>query len=202
MTGECNGLALVFSLVFVGMGAFEIILGVAAWVRAESRFVQRWLVECYPSRDRADPVSRFLGLTRERSGPAALWVTRFLGPFNGTVFVIVGIYLTSYELQCGLRSVPIPPLIGPLAFRFWPPMIPFIAFAAVIGVLNSWRASLPQRVHAVLTTVLTAFCWAEAAAFHIGIEAQRWFAASVGVLVLSGIVAHLMRRSRNVTAGS
>ena len=142
-------------LVFLGppfavLGAWAFYLGVQAWRRPNSRLVQSQLVEGYPTREEADPISRFLGLTRERAGPRNVTVARFLGPFNGSIFVLVGCWMTYTGLTCGptypsLVSA-IRPLIGPLAFRFHPAMLVWVGLAVLISSMSAWRQNVTARI--------------------------------------------------------
>jgi hypothetical protein len=89
---------------FALVGAFLLYLGVMVWIRPNSSLVQRLIVNGYPAREQAGPVSRFFGLTRECAGVINLWLFRLLvGPVNGTVFFCAGIWVTFNQILCGLQ---------------------------------------------------------------------------------------------------
>lgn len=185
-------------LVFLGppfavLGAWAFYLGVQAWRRPNSRLVQSQLVEGYPTREEADPISRFLGLTRERAGPRNVTVARFLGPFNGSIFVLVGCWMTYTGLTCGptypsLVSA-IRPLIGPLALRFHPTMLVWVGLAVLISSMSAWRKSVTARIVWLILGTIWAVAAYEAAWFHVGTMANRWGVIAFGLPIVVSAVA-------------
>lgn len=189
MIGQCPGVLLVMGLFFAGMGLFTIALAVATWLYPNSSFVERNVYARYRPRAEADAISRFLGLTREQAGPMNLWSTRLIGPFFGAAFFMVGVALTSSEVRCAIDYHQFPPLIGPLEFRFWPPMTAFMAVAVVIGASRAWRRSPLELTLTLLWSACWSFAAGEAAAFHTGVQAERWGAIAVVVFVFGALAA-------------
>ncbi len=188
MTQPCEGVLLVMGPFMAGVGLFTIAVAVATWLYPRSRFVEQNLYARYPPRAEADPVSRFFGLTREQAGPMNLWTTRIVGPFAGVGFFMFGVALTSSAVRCAADYHQIPSLVGPVEFRYWPPMIAFMAVAVLIGAFRAWRRSPSELALTVLGMACWSFAAAEAAAFHTGIQAERWGAVAV-VLFALGVPA-------------
>ncbi len=196
----CNVTDLLKDLFFVFVGGFALVLGIAAWRKPNSPFVQGLVGDRYPTRAEADPISRLMGWTREKAGPTNLNVWRILGPLNGTIFLIVGCHMTASWLRC--RSIQLPdyrPLLGPLEFRFWPPTILFMAFAGVIGFMNSWKKGILIASVSILGAVLLAFAGGEAAGFHVGIQADRWGALAGIFAIVFWLIGFLPGAQNNST---
>lgn len=175
---DCTQPGALLGPAFAAVGGFAFYLAFEAWRRPDSRFVQKWLVEFYPTRAEADPITRFLGFTRERSGNRNLYGFRIFGLLFGPVFFIVGCYMTIDAVACGL-FIPhfgaiVRPLFGPLGFRFNPIMFPFIAIAVLITISNTWRSSRWVRILVPIGAALWATSGFEAAWFHTGVMAERW----------------------------
>ncbi len=106
---------------------------------------------------------------------AGHWVWKVLGPINGTVFVLVGVYMIWRTLHCQHINLGIPDVHGPLAFTWWPGIYPAIAIATFIGFSNARSVkSRPAQVIGVLGTALFGLASGEAAGFHVGIHAAQW----------------------------
>jgi hypothetical protein len=128
--------------------------------------VQGVVENAYPTYDEADPISRLLGWTRERARPGNTWAWRFIGPINGTVFLVVGVWVTISQIHCG---TPLPslsicrPLFGPLQWRTLDgfPSI-FILFAGVIGFMQGYRMHPAFRVLAILLALAFGISGSEA----------------------------------------
>jgi hypothetical protein len=139
-------------------------------------------------------VSRFFGLTKESAGSRDLGVWRVLGPLNGTIFVVVGTWITIAQIQCGFHLPDLRPLIGPVEVTYWAPSVPFIAFAMAIAVSRSYRSGIGWCIADTTLVAAFAFAAAEAAAYHIGIQANRWFALAIVPLVATGLLYWLRTR--------
>ena len=189
MVEQCPGTPLVMGLFFAAMGLFEIARAVATWLYPDSRFVERFVYAPYRPRAEADAVSRFFGWTREHAGPRNLWTERLIGPFFGAAFFMVGVALISSGVRCAIDYRQFPPLIGPLEFRFWPPMFAFMALAMVFSVLRAWQRPSLEFAFTLLAVAGWSFAAGEAAAFHTGIQAERWFTLSLMVFAVGGLAA-------------
>jgi len=173
---SCNGELLIFGPLFALVGAFTFCLGIAAWRYPNSNFIKNMLVRGYAPEETAGPISRFLGWTRENSGPVNLRVFRIVGPFVGSMFFGIGIWTTVVQLQCRAKLPDFRALIGPLEWQFWPPMILFVIIVLISGLADSWRVRLLPRSILILLFVCWSISGGEAAAFHTGMQANRWFA--------------------------
>jgi len=193
MSASCDADALRWGLIAAPIGLFCIYIGIQAWRRPNSETVKSWLVDGYPPESQADPISRFLGWTREKAGPTNINVFRILGPLNGSIFLGVGLWMIVANIGCFPR-IPYLPL-GVLRFTFWPPMIPFAAFAAVIGVMNSWRIKPVYREIEVLLSIVFGIAASEAAYYHVGAQSQRWFAVALVAAGLAALIRWLGSRS-------
>lgn len=199
---DCTITDLLRDLLFVGLGAYAVVLGIMAWRRPNSPFVQDQIVEQYPAEQEADPISRFFGWTREKAGPTNLTVSRILGPLSGSIFIIVGCYLTFTWFGCR-HIVPLDfgPLVGPLELRFWFPMIPFTAFACVIAWMNTWKKPLVTRVTTIFLTIIWGLAVGELVAFQKGIQADRWGAMVALVTVLTVLINFVLPSGVTAVAG-
>ena len=74
-------------------------------------------------------------------------------------------------------------------------MILFAAFAGAIGVMNAWRMKPVYREIEVLLSIALGVAGSEAAYYHIGVQAQRWFVAAMAAVVLAAGVRWLGSRS-------
>ena len=194
MAAGCDSGALIWGLFATPIGAFVFYLGILAWRRPQSATVKSFLIEGYPPEEQADPISRFFGWTREKAGPANVGVFRILGPVNGSIFFIVGLWLTIANLACVSKLPALRLPLGPLHFTFWAPMVPFVAVAAMIGFMNAWRMKPVYRELEVLLTVAFGIAGTEAAAYHVGVQAQRWGLAAAVFAVLAAAIRWFGRR--------
>lgn len=193
---ECTTALVVMGPLLVGFGVFALYCGIMAWRRPESRFIQGQLFDRYEPEDAAGPVSRFFGLTRERAGPWNLAGWRILGPLNGTIFVVVGIWITVAQILCGFHLPDLRPLIGPVEVTYWAPSIPFIGFAMAIAVWRSYRSGIGWCIADTILVAAFAFAASEAAAYHVGIQANRWFTLAIVPLVATALLYWLRTRLR------
>jgi hypothetical protein len=192
-------------LLFMGpfamiVGGFCFYIGIMAWMRPDSDFVQGIVVGRYPTHAEADPISRFFGWTQETSGPANMMVWRLLGPLNGSIFVLVGFWVTLSGILCRAPLPDLRPLLGPLEWRPWAPGWFFIAFCIFIGVQRAYSMRPVLRELTVLTALLIGVAAAEAAAFHTGIQAVRWFVLAIIPTVFLGALSLLSSRIKSKDA--
>jgi len=185
---NCDPSLSVMGPIFTLVGAFVFYLGVMAWVRPQSTIVQSTVVDRYPPAAEADPLTRFFGWTRERAGPVNLNVFRFLGPLNGSVFFVVGAWVTVHQIQCGFQFPNAGGLVGGVEFKPWAPSILFILFAAAIGFWNSYRMGLVRCSMFVLLAAAFGFAGSQSAAFHTGIQGKRWFAITMLIAVSNALL--------------
>jgi len=102
----------------------------------------------------------------------------------GLIFLITGVWLIASNVSCTAHLMDV---FG-LKFTFWPPMIPFVAVAGAIGFSNARRMRPVYRELEVLLTLAFGLAAAEGAAWHTGVQAERWFAALVVTVVLTAVV--------------
>ena len=178
------------------LGAYGLFVGALAWFRPGSPFFRRYVLYLNAPAEYADSVERLFDPERERFERNALWRARLTYPAFGVLMLAFGCWGTVTVLQCMSASAAIAALIGPLEFRFWPPMVGFIALVGLVAISALRR--YPWRVRALPAAGLTAWAFAagEAAAFHTGIQAARWAIIAFYGPVVAAAGAFLARRAR------
>ncbi len=119
---DCGGFQFLWSIGAIAMGTFTTYLAFLAWRKPESSLVKNLLVQRYPLAEEADPISRFFGLTREKTGERDFKSQRLLGLIIGPLFIIAGFVLLAYQSHCPNLSAEFTSATH-LQFRFWPPMV-------------------------------------------------------------------------------
>ncbi len=171
------------------------------WTRP--REVRASIAEGFEPWVKADDVSAFLGLTRERATGPIFSIWRILSPLLGTILALGGIWATVTEIRCGF------PLVGPIAFRSLngPEIIGLILWFLLTIIWPAWanrsnprRASVLWLVLFTLLATLAVFAGVEgeASGYHSHIQSDRWAALSLVVwatLVIIIAVAVKHRRS-------
>jgi len=180
---NCDPALSVMGPIFAIVGAFVFYLGIMAWARPQSSIVQSTLVDRYAPAAEADPLSRFFGFTRERAGSVNLNVFRFLGPLNGGVFFVVGVWVTVHQILCGFHFPNVGGLVGSVEFKPWAPSIFFVLVATAIGFWNSFRMGPVWCTIFVLLASAFGFAGSQSAAFHTGVQGERWFAIAILIAV-------------------
>jgi len=186
MDTDCAAALTLLGPLLAILGPIALYFGILCWTRPDSNIVQYLVFSRYPTDDEADPVSRFFGFTREMAGPANLLVWRLLGPLIGSVFTFVGLWITVSQIRCGFQLPEVRSILGTLSWR--DPSWIFVLFAGAIGVWNGYRMQPILRELYIVLTVAFGLAASEAAAFHTGIQADRWFAMGMLALAFSGIV--------------
>ena len=177
---------------FVGAGAFY--FGILCWTKPKSKIVQDIVFAQYAPEAKAGPINRFFGMTRESAGPAALWVWRFLGPINGSVFFVVGLWEVFGQTQCSsFHSHNMLQIFGPLEFTFWPPTFLFAFFGGASAFWSNRNSGFPWSLSFGLFGLCFGLAIGEAVGFHIGIQADRWFLVAIAVVILN-VMLYAMQR--------
>lgn len=138
------------------------LLGITAWRNPNSPLVKRWV------------------------GSSQLNRTKFLGPLIGVVFILTGAFFMTAQVEC--RSYFQIPGLMDLRWTWWPGVWPAIGVATLIGILNARKRALIVGVPQALLTVCFGVASGEAAGFHVGVYAGRWFAISMVCVGLSVVV--------------
>ena len=116
-------------------------------------------------------------------------VVRFLGPFNGTAFVLAGAYIVWGKMHCGTWNLALPNIVGPIAFSDWPGVYVATVVAAAFTFWNTrGEENLPMRLVAIAWMAFTGFATGEAAGFHTGIHAMQWGVAAFSSFALMQLV--------------
>ena len=191
---DCDAaLTLVGPLVAL-MGSVVLYVAFLAWFKPNANIVQDNLVNRYPSEQEAGPFLSDLGFTREFFGPINMFMFRLLGPLIGAVFLVVGLWVTISQIYCGGRFPDPRPLWGPLKWQHI--SFIFVIFAGLLGAWNARRIQQPVlRALCVLLIVLFGVAASEAAAFHAGIQADRWGAAAFLAAGSAGVVWFVSARA-------
>lgn len=175
MTYECTGSDWVNFLPLIG-GLFFGALAVGAWFFPNRPFMWHLLYERYPEQRDASRLQSFFGYTREEMGPVNLWSTRVIATLGALLFGGLGIgRIVSAFTVCGGLHLPFPHSIQiGIGFRYWPPMLLFIAAALGFAVYYIPKIKLNRQVLFVVLVAAWAFAGSEAAAFHVGPIANTW----------------------------
>jgi hypothetical protein len=171
---------------FTIIGSFVAYVAVLAWIKPNSSIVETFVMSRYPTEEKAGPILGDLGFTRELLAPAHLLMFRLLGPLIGIVFAAVGLWVTISQIHCR-EHFPDPRMLwGPIAWQsthFF-----FVVFTGLIGVWNARQMRPILRELYVLCALLFGVAASEAAAFHVGVQANRWGAITVIAVALSGVL--------------
>lgn len=182
-------------------GAFFLWTAFMAWFRPNSRFIQSTNFERYPTEAEANRVAQFFGYTRESMGPTALWSTRLIGSIGGLLFFSIGVIVLIGEFtQCAHPNfaVHFPNFLTGIRFRYWPPMLPFIGVAIAIAIINSLSIrTVGFRLLSIVLFAAWAVAAAEAAAFHIGADANKWGVVCIVLFAGAAFVSWRGRRNTN-----
>ena len=186
MYSNCDPALTVMGPLFLIVGSFVAYVGWLAWVNPNSNIVRAIVINRYPREEEAGPIFSDLGFTREFLGPANMLVFRLLGPLIGTLFALIGLWVTISQFHCGEHFPDLRSLWGPLKWQhisFF-----FVIIAGLIGVWNGRQMRPVLRETYMLLTVLFGVAGSEAAAYHVGIQANRWSAVAMIAVGLSGIL--------------
>lgn len=156
---NCDASLLLWGLFAFPMGLVALALGIASWRKGGASLVNRWVD---PSEHRR---------------------VRYLGPIIGTAFTFAGAAIVSGQLRCG-SYLQFPHLLN-LSWTWWPGIWAAIILGTATGI---WNARQMPPAFAMLMIVLSSLfgvAAGQAAGFHTGIYASRWF----GVVILCGILA-------------
>jgi hypothetical protein len=188
-----------WSLFAVPFGIAALFVGIGAWRDPLPAFIRRWMIDIYPLEADADSFSRFFGKTRERAEKSIL-VARLIAPLVGSVFVVVGLWLAASEVHCGAVLPNLSGIIGPLAWSPWPGMWVFVVFAVAMTAWGTRGERWYVRIAAIVFVTAWSICGGQAAGFHTGVYAKRWFVLcgllTAAVLLVSLVYYRLNRGSR------
>jgi hypothetical protein len=186
MLSDCGPAGVFAGLFFSAIGALLLVTGVQCWIRPSSALVEFLVLSRFPRTEDADPISKFFGNTREKGGVLSLYVWRFLGIFNGSVFLGAGVWLESSQVGCALQLPAVRSIVGSLSWRqpgwYW------VLFIAAIGMLNAYRLRPIFREVYLVLAIVFAVAAGETVAFHAGVQASRWFTIAAVTFALSGVV--------------
>ena len=183
---NCDPALTVVGPFFVVFGSFFAYVGLLAWIKPNSSIIRASVTERYPTEEEAGPILRDLGFTREGLGPINMLMFRLLVPPIGTLFALVGLWVTISQFHCREHFPNLRPLWGPLEWQhisFF-----FVIFAGLIGVWNGRQMRPVLRETYVLLALLFGVAGSEAAAYHVGVQADRWFAVAMVAVGLSGVL--------------
>ena len=143
----------------------------------------------------------FLHTETAAPGARRRWTWRLLGPLNGSVFVIVGLYIIWGTLNCHPLNLGIPNISGAMAVTAWPGVTPATLFAGGLGIYNARQMNAnATRVLYVLLVVAFGFAGGQAAGFHTGPHATQWGVVAFASLLLSCAVWFVDSRLRGKLA--
>jgi hypothetical protein len=165
-------------------GIFTFVLGVAAWVMPDSRFVRSLIVDIYPPRARATAIERFIGNTREQKEASGMLFGRFLMPLGGVLLFVSGAFSAAGAFRCSITGV--------FAALWGPPLLVASAVGLVVG-LFSFRLSTVRLLTNAVGTACFMFAGYEAAAFHEGVQAERWSVSTMVLFFLLAVVTTVMQ---------
>jgi len=197
MTVACSGSSVVLGLLFAITGLFAFVVGVASWIAPDSDFVQAVVVDAYPPSERAGPVARFFGRTRERAGFSAFVEARLYGPLFGALFFAAGCFIAAGSFACPSLGALATSMFAPLELRFTPVVPFFAAVAGLLGAIESFRFSTPKLVLNAVVAAGWGFAAGEAASFGGGPQTERWISVEFVLLFAFGgllIVWRLLAR--------
>ena len=192
-TGEsCDLTLILFGPLFTVCGICFAYAGFYALFKPDSTKAQNFWVNQYYPEDQADRFWRFMGRTREHAGANNLAIGRFFGPLIGTIFTCAGLWMTVSAIQCWAQPPYFRGLFRPLAWHALDATdLLFMVFGIVAGLWYGYKLRPVLRFLYALLVLLSVAAAAEAAAFHIGPQAPRWFALAVLSAALSAGVFSL-----------
>ena len=176
------------------MGAFVAYLGLLAWFKPNAEIVQDSLVNRYPSEQEAGPILSDLGFTREFLGPINMFMFKILGPVIGAVFVTVGVWVAISQVHCGEHLPDLKVLWGPLSWHRLDVLSWF--FVIGVGLIGAWNARLMRpgfRTLCILLLLLFGVAASQAAAIHVGMQANRWGAVAFLAVALVSVLSLVSR---------
>lgn len=162
----CDLSNIIWGLVEAPFGVFALIAGITAWLRPNAGIVRRFAGEI----------------------DSTLSVLRIMGPILGVFFLSVGAYGIATHIECLSRAANWLPYFD-LQFTLWWPMLVFVGFAAYIAFKNSGNIRPVFREVYFLLFIAFAVAGGEAAAWHVGLQAERWFGAAMVCVAVSYAVA-------------
>ena len=198
MNHNCGG-PWYLDVLFVGLGLFMLALGLMAWIRPESKFVQSVVFDCFEPWDSANLIDRIFGWTREKAGPQNLVATQAAAPLFGIGAIVYGTHDLVAFLGCPGHSLGIawPDFHGPLRLSSWSDVLPLTLLVGVIGVIPALRVSAPFRPIILLLSCAFGFSAAQSAGFHHGPMADKWFFLAACASVSLAIVYWIARKAAN-----
>src|SRR5579885_3002885 len=197
MVFDCTGSSLP-EFMMIAAGLSFLAIGLTAWFRPDPPLI-RWLCfQRYPDVNRADVLERALGLTRQTMGPVALWHTRIVATLGGLLFAGVGVaILVADAAQCGHLNLALhlPRLTSGIRIKFFWPMVPFAVIAFVLGLYQATKLrSLKYQLAFLALITAWALASGEAAAFHVGSDANKWAIIAFASFFVAALVAWTGRR--------
>jgi uncharacterized membrane protein YfcA len=199
-TGESCDLTLILGgPLFTVFGIFFTYAGFYALFKPDSTKAQDFWVNQYSPEAEADRFSLFMGFTREHAGRNNLALGRFFGPLVGTIFTLAGLWMTVSAIRCWAQLPYFRAIFGPLAWHSVDATyITMVILTGAAGVWTGYKVRAVLRELYVLLVLCFAVAAAQAAAFHVGPQAPRWFNVAVLSGVLSAGVLSLNRRLSRV----
>lgn len=199
MSVDCGGAGW-GGLLVAAFGLFFLWVAFMAWFRPNSRFIQRTHFDRYPREAEANRVALFFGYTRESMGPGALWSTRFIALFGGLLLAVFGVAVAVSEFsQCAHSNFAIhfPNFATGLNFKYWPPMLPFIGLACIFAIVMAMQVRpIKFKVAIAALIVLWSVAGTEAAAYHVGADANKWGIIAFMCIGAAAVVSWLGRARR------
>ena len=129
-------------------------------------------------------------------------VVRFLGPLNGSVFVLMGAYIIWGKMHCGNWNFVLPNIVVPIAFSDWPMAYVFPVVAAGSTFWNTRGVEhLPMRLLTIAWMAFTGFATGQAAGFHTGVHAMQSGVVAFSSFVLMQLVAWVLTWFENQNSG-
>lgn len=158
------------------IGLVWVAFAVGAWFFPNSPFMWRIIYERYPEERNATRLQLFFGYTREELGSFSLWSCRIIPMIGALIFGGFGLTILVLKFQqCGRLSLPIAHTLSVgVGFRYWPPMIAFVAAALIVAVAYLPKIQANRRILFFGLFLAWGFAGSEAAAFHIGPVANTW----------------------------
>ena len=163
---NCSPFLALWGPISVCMGAYALYIGIMCWLKPESKLVRGVVLRRYDATDEA--------------GRRNLQVWRLIGPLAGGAICIAGSWVTVTQLGCGLQLPVVPrnPVYDTCCSDWNPEFV---------------CMGLRWCVPVALLSAGFGFAASQAAAFHTGTQAIRWFVAAL----VCGAASSLMQWRAN-----
>ncbi len=197
MTYDCTGSDWASFVPLIG-GLFFASFAAGAWFWANTPFMSWLLYDQYPTERNASRIQLLLGYTREGMASLSLWSTRIFATFGALLFGGIGAALIVGAFQqCGGLHLPLPHSVQVgIGFRFWSPMLLFIAGALAIASIRLPRIEEERKPIFMALVGFWAFAASEAVAFGNGPNATGWGIVAIATWLAAAVGTWRWRAQR------